>query len=372
MLSFWEKNTFCNYDYIIIGSGITGLSVACELKENHPNKSVLVLERGLLPTGASTKNAGFACIGSLSENLADIELMGENAFLQLVQDRWHGLQILRQRLGDTAIQFENNGGFELLLKHQNNTFIDKLSDMNKRLFPLFNKPIFSLQTEAPKQFGLNQNLVDTCIKNEVEGQIHTGKMMLALQQYATQLGVQLITGAEVLSVTENTQEVSVQTASVCFTAQHLFICTNAFSKQLLPHITLEPGRGQVLVTAPIPKLKVKGTFFFDEGYYYFRNLDNRIIFGGGRNLDFETENTLAFGSNQKILTQLHYYLKELILPNTNFEIEHTWSGIMAFGSDKTPLVKRISERQSMAIRLNGMGVALGSKLAKDIVALSAD
>lgn len=372
MLSFWEKTSLCNYDYIIIGSGITGLSVACEIKENYPNKSVLVLERGLLPTGASTKNAGFACIGSLSENLSDIELMGENAFLQLVNNRWQGLQILRQRLGDTAIQFENNGGFELLLKHQNNAFVDKLSYMNKLLMPLFNRPIFSVQTEAANHFGLNQNLVDTCIKNELEGQLHTGKMMLALQQYATQLGVQLITGAEVLSIEENTQEVCVQTTSICFTAQHLFICTNAFSKKLLPQITLEPGRGQVLATTPIPNLKVKGIFFFDEGYYYFRNLDNRIIFGGGRNLDFETENTQQFGSNQKILTQLYYYLKELILPETNFEIEHTWSGIMAFGSDKTPLVKRISERQSMAVRLNGMGVALGSKLARDIVALSAD
>jgi glycine/D-amino acid oxidase-like deaminating enzyme len=370
MLSFWEKNTFCNYDYIIIGAGITGLSVACELKENHPNKSVLVLERGLLPTGASTKNAGFACIGSLSEHLEDIKLMGENAFLQLVQDRWQGLQILRKRLGDAAIQFEGNGGFELVLKHQNNTFLNKLHDMNKLLLPLFNKPIFSVQTAAAKTYGLNQNLVDTCVKNEVEGQINTGQMMLALQQYAAQLGVQIITGAAVLSITENTQQVSVQTTSICFTAQHLFICTNAFAKQLLPHVMLEPGRGQVVVTAPIPNLKVKGTFFFDEGYYYFRNFENRIIFGGGRNLDFDTENTLAFGSNQKILAQLNYYLQELILPNINYEIAHTWSGIMAFGSNKTPLVQNISERQTIALRLNGMGVALGSMIARRAVKLA--
>jgi glycine/D-amino acid oxidase-like deaminating enzyme len=162
----------------------------------------------------------------------------------------------------------------------------------------------------------------------------------------------------------------VETTSICFTAQHLFICTNAFAKQLLPHVTLEPGRGQVLVTTPIPNLKVKGTFFFDEGYYYFRNFENRIIFGGGRNLDFETENTLAFGSNQKILAQLNYYLQDLILPNTNYEIAHTWSGIMAFGSDKTPLVQNISERQTIALRLNGMGVALGSMIARRAVKLA--
>jgi glycine/D-amino acid oxidase-like deaminating enzyme len=370
MLSFWEKNTFCNYDYIIIGAGITGLSAACEIKEKQPNKSVLVLEKGLLPSGASTKNAGFACIGSLSENCADINLMGEDAFMQLVHNRWQGLQILRNRLGDAPISFESYGGYELLLQNQNTAFLDQINHVNQLLFPIFNATIFSLQTHAAKQFGLNQNWVKTAIKNEVEGQINTGKMMQALITYTQKLGVNILTGAKVLYLQENPENVLVQTEKIDFKAKHLLLCTNAFTQELLPNIELEPGRGQVLVTAPIPNLKIKGIFFFDEGYYYFRNFENRIIFGGGRNLDFTLENTTEFGSNQKILDALHYYLKELILPETPFKVEHNWSGIMAFGSDKTPIVKRISERQSMAVRLNGMGVALGSKLAKDLVEIS--
>jgi hypothetical protein len=42
---------------------------------------------------------------------------------------------------------------------------------------------------------------------------------------------------------------------------------------------------------------------------------------------------------------------------------------MAFGSNKLPLVQKISERQFLGVRLNGMGVALGSKIAKDLVQL---
>jgi len=370
MLSFWEKNTFTNYDYIIIGAGITGMSAACEIKEKWPHKSVLILEKGLLPSGASTKNAGFACIGSLSENCADIALMGEDAFMQLTLNRWQGLQILRNRLGDDAIAYESNGGYELVLTGKDDVFINQLDYMNQLLFAHFNKSLFTLQPQAAKQFGLNQHLVKTVIKNEVEGQLDTGKMMQALICYAQKLGVSIITGAQVLNVQENLENVLVQTETIDFKAKHVFFCTNAFTKELLPGIELEPGRGQVIVTTPIPNLKVKGIFFFDEGYYYFRNYQNRIIFGGGRNLDFARENTTAFGSNQKILDTLQYYLKELILPETPFEMEHNWSGIMAFGSDKTPLVKRISERQSMAVRLNGMGVALGSKLAKDLVEIS--
>ena len=85
MLSFWEKNSFLNYDYIIVGSGILGLSTACEIKESFPDKEILVLERGIFPTGASTKNAGFLCFGSLTEILADIKLKGEDNAIQLVE-----------------------------------------------------------------------------------------------------------------------------------------------------------------------------------------------------------------------------------------------------------------------------------------------
>ena len=72
MFSYWEQQSFFNYDYIIIGAGITGLSTAIELKERQPKATVLVLERGILPTGASTKNAGFACMCSDTELLADL------------------------------------------------------------------------------------------------------------------------------------------------------------------------------------------------------------------------------------------------------------------------------------------------------------
>jgi glycine/D-amino acid oxidase-like deaminating enzyme len=369
MLSFWEKRSFINYDYIVIGAGITGLSVACELKEQNADANVLVLERGMLPTGASTKNAGFACIGSLSENLYDKSVMGEKALLDLVQSRHKGLQILRNRLGDEAIAYDACGGYEIILNSEDQNFVSQMDEMNALLYPLFNKNVFSLCHDKIKEFGFSKH-ASQLIYNYLEGSIDSGKMMNSLWLHAQKLGVKIITGAEVKSIDENKEAVEVAVNGMSFKAQKIFICTNAFTKSLLPNIELNPGRGQVLVTKPIPNLKVDGTFFFDEGYYYFKNFENRIVFGGGRNLDFEGENTTNFGSNQKIIEKLQTYLKELILPDTDFEIEHTWSGIMSFSDNKLPLVEALSERQFLGVRLNGMGVALGSKIAKDLVALA--
>ena len=77
-LSYWEKETYINHtDLLVVGAGIVGLSTAIHYKERFPSKKVTVIERGYLPTGASSKNAGFACIGSPSELLADLKSSSE-------------------------------------------------------------------------------------------------------------------------------------------------------------------------------------------------------------------------------------------------------------------------------------------------------
>jgi glycine/D-amino acid oxidase-like deaminating enzyme len=58
---------------------------------------------------------------------------------------------------------------------------------------------------------------------------------------------------------------------------------------------LKPARAQVLITKPIDSLKIKGTFHMDRGYYYFRNIDNRVLIGGGRNLDLKKRKQIDLG-----------------------------------------------------------------------------
>ena len=116
-LSYWElKNWFTAIDYTIVGSGIVGLHTALRLRERFPAAKILVLEKGMLPQGASTKNAGFACFGSLSEILEDLKTHSEDDVVALIEKRWKGLQLLRKKLGDQAIDFKPHGGYELFLK----------------------------------------------------------------------------------------------------------------------------------------------------------------------------------------------------------------------------------------------------------------
>ena len=116
-LSFWEKSTFfAEIDVAIIGSGLVGLNAAITLKALRPSWKIVVLEKGVLPSGASTRNAGFACVGSPSELLDDLTYQTENEVFRVVEKRWKGLEKLLNRVGEDALDFQKNGGYELFLE----------------------------------------------------------------------------------------------------------------------------------------------------------------------------------------------------------------------------------------------------------------
>ena len=364
--SYWElKEWFTNIDFTIVGSGIVGLNCALHLKKSYPKATVLILESGMLPQGASTKNAGFACFGSLSELIDDLKTHTSEEVYNLVDKRWRGLQLLRENLGDKKIDFQQHKGFELFESKE--LFEDCLTEkdtLNKLLKPMFKEDVFSV-TENVFNF---QNSYNKYFSNKFEGQIDTGKMAIELVAKVQKLGVKILNNISVESFIENGNKVAIETNKIAFKTNKLCIATNGFSNQLLDE-KVAPARAQVLITKPIKNLHIKGTFHLDKGYYYFRNINNRILLGGGRNIDFETEKTTMFGHTKIIQNKLEQILKDTILYNTSFEIEHRWSGIMGVGEQKKAIVKQVSSNVFCGVRLGGMGVAIGSLVGKELAEL---
>jgi len=370
--SYWERTAFIdNADVIIIGSGLVGLSAALHLKKQEPALKVLVLERGFLPTGASTKNAGFACFGTVSEQLAALDKSSEDEVLQMVDYKWRGLQRLRQNLGDENIDYQQYGGYELFGNDEQEK-AERCTDQIERLNKLFqpaigSAAIYSVADAKIPGFGFGNT--SRMIYNAFEGQIDTGKMMRILLNQVYNLGVLVLNGCEIRQIEQENGFISLTTSQGNFKAGKVILATNAFANQLFPELKVTPGRGQVLVTKPITGLKLKGTYHFNEGYYYFRNIDNRVLFGGGRNLDFAAEETWEFGQTEAVKQQLTQYLKQIILPGQNFEIDYWWSGIMGFGENITPIVKQVEPNVFCAVRCNGMGVAMGSLVGEEVAGL---
>ena len=373
MLSIWERNELIHYDHIIIGSGIVGLTTAYYVKKKNPSKSVLVLERGLLPTGASTKNAGFACMGSLTEILDDLKIASEEEVLELFRLRKKGLERLQSIVGKEKIGYQTNGSYELIFKNEI-AALEKIDYCNQLLRKEIKQDAFRLNNAKIQEFGFNG--VCAMVENLCEGEIDTGLMMKNLIQLVSSMGVEIKTGCEVLSFNEHSNQVEIICNNpilkneLILKSNKLFICTNAFAKKLLPQANVTPGRGQVLITKPIPDLKFKGIFHFEEGYYYFREYKGCILFGGGRNIDKQTEETTEFELNQAIQQSLIEKLQTIILPNQAFEIDLQWTGIMAFGPTKKPIIEPYSDKVFVGVRMGGMGVAIGSEVGFSLAEMS--
>lgn len=364
-LSFWERQSwFSNVDFAVVGSGIVGLNAALELRALHPQSNILILEKGSLPEGASTKNAGFACFGSLSEILDDLSSYPEEAVLELIQKRFRGLQVLRQLLGDETIDFKPFGGYEYFLEKDRTLYescLSRLPMVNDMLRPIFRSDVFSTEVD---RFGF-AGIQPYAIFNPLEAQIDTGKMMQTLLSKVQSAGIKMLNGQTVTGFNDTGASVEIALGDFSFRAKKVLFATNGFASGLTSG-EVKPARAQVLITYPIKNLDIKGTFHMDRGYYYFRNVGDRILLGGGRQTDFETENTEIFGLNPNIQNHLEDLLKTVILPDTPFTIDHRWSGIMGMGGDKSPVVEKLSENVTYGVRLDGMGIAIGSLIGQEL------
>ncbi|MGI8892177.1 MAG: NAD(P)/FAD-dependent oxidoreductase [Bacteroidia bacterium] len=368
-ISFWEHEVFFkDIDVAIIGSGIVGLSAALHLKTTAPELNVIVLERGVYPYGASTRNAGFACFGTLSEICRDLDLYPDEEVFKMVEKRWNGLLNLRAIVGDEKSEFEMCGSHELFFSEDQNNYnkyISKLDFINNKIEAITGiGENFAISGEGKTEYGFKN--VTHLIESKAEGLIHSGKTMKTLMKRVRDAGVEILNGIEINSFNDEGTRVLIKTSNnINIFASKLLIATNGFTNKLIKDIDVVPARGQVIVTSPIMNLKVKGAFHFNEGYYYFRNVGNRILFGGGRNLNLKAEETSEMGLTETVQQKLEYYLKEVILPETHCAIDFRWSGIMGMGSSRSVLMQNITDNVSCAVRLSGTGIAIGTLIGKE-------
>ena len=393
-ISVWEQSTyFAPKDLVIVGCGFVGLWTAYEAIHKNPKLNITILERGIMPSGASTRNAGFSCFGSVSELMYDLQLMGEADMLATVKMRYDGLQRIQKVFKAAEIDYNQWGGYELFEAKK----IDKKSTvkkvdagydisnldadiayLNKILAPVLKTakkngkylPIYTNATKDLKKLGFQG--IEALAFNQLEGQLNSAKLVLALQKAVQAKGVQILFNTEVKKFKSHSKGVTIHTnLEAPLETKQFIVCTNGFAKQLIPNLDVVPARGQVFVTEPIPNLKFKGTFHYDEGFYYFRNLGNRLLLGGARNKDFKNEKTYSLETSTKIQKVLEDFMMQHILPKgaKKPKIELRWSGTMGIGKIKKPIIQEVQPNVFCAVRMSGMGVAIAPIVAQKAIKL---
>ena len=357
--SFWERNHYFRpADFTVLGGGIVGMNAALRLRELHPSARIVVLERGTIPAGASTRNAGFACFGSPGELLDDVQEIGWEKTAALVRMRLHGLDQLRRRVGDAGLRYAPVPGYELFDDSDGERFAAiraHLPQFNTLLAEICGGRTTYREVSPPLprfKFGFQFS---------GEGQIDPAAMMDRLHRLAVSADIQIQYGAEVVAFSEQADSVVLQLASGnTLRTGRLIVAVNGFARQLLPDLDVQPARNQVLITEPLTGDVPRGNFHLERGYVYFRNVGNRILLGGGRHLNKAGETTDQFGATEQIEDYLDRLLHEKILPGQRPKIATRWSGILGVGKSREPIVSRHGNRIVLAVRLGGMGVAIGT------------
>jgi glycine/D-amino acid oxidase-like deaminating enzyme len=366
-LSYWERRHICRGgDLAIVGAGLTGLFTALFVREKFPHWKIDLFEKRQFGAVASTRNAGFACFGSPSEVLGDIDSMGNDAAIALVEKRWKGLERLKRLVPENAMRLKQNGGYEVFLN--NSLYEDvreRLPDLNRAMADIFSGIVYHEVRPDHKTWKGK-------IRIDGEASLDPFALCHYLEKQLTSQGVQIYRGIEIADFSETENGVVLESEHLGEVRySHLILATNALTS--IPGIasSITPSRNVVLVSKPYEKPCIKGNYHEYKGYVYFRDLGNRLLIGGGRHWEMDASKTISLEVPNEQVQRLENYARENIPGASAFTTDIAWSGIIAASprGDKRTLLKREGERTLVAARLSGMGVALSNVLESEAAEL---
>ena len=372
--SYWEREGLLGrVDHVVVGGGIVGMACALALRERLPGATIRLIERGSLGCGGTTRNAGFACFGSPTELLEDLESLGKTALLELVERRWTGLQRLMDRLGKEEIGFQNTGSWEVFTGLEGVKSAARASKclgaLNELLEPVLGPDVFRNAPEAARAW----RAVDA-IHSPLEGVIDTAAMVRSFWRLLNAAGIERISGLEIAELTTGSNGVRIGTPHGSIDAGQVWVCTNAMASELLDPVgevlLVKPSPNRVLVTEKLAQLPMEGAFHSERGYIYFRSLDGRLLIGGGRHWGHDRDWSHC-SADKKALSvlvwdnQLEDFLAERL--GHRPKIEHRWTGWLGVGKQRTPLIGSANERIHYAVRLGGMGVDIGMEVGESLL-----
>lgn len=343
-------------DMVIVGAGLIGSYLALRLSALE--RQVMVLDARHVAGGASGRNGGLLLSGiarCYSEACRDYGRAMASDLWRLTERNRETMIGWATRLGTPV---RRCGSYTLACT-------EAQADDLRESAALLHEDGVAVEWHASDPLGRGFR---AAVGHRDDGAIQAALLTAALMRAST---ATLRETAEVYALESQADGVLVRARGGDLLAQQVILATNAWTPLLVEEFAglIVPGRGQVLATAPVPRV-VERSCSCDDGFEYFQQLpDGRFVLGGFRNLAFAEEQTYADNTTPLIQQALDEFIARHFPELVGAPVERRWSGTMAFTADGLPLVGRLrrDERIAFAVAFNGHGLGLGVAAADDLL-----
>ncbi len=348
-------------DVVIVGGGITGVTLAYTLADE--GASAVVLEGGLIAGSASGRNAGFLLAAPAEPYTEAIALWGRGGARAVLEIGRRTHERVRQLVETLEIEcdYRRTGSVRL-------TRTEEEAEDQRASLPLMRADGFPAQEVGPATImSRGHEHFTSAFVTEEDGEFHPVRFLHGVARAAERRGAKLFAHSALTSARWISGGWEARTALGMVRARTLVIATNAYAPRLCPALgpLIAPRRSQMLVTAPIAREVAVRPTYAHWGYQYWRQApDGRLLIGGWRDLDLDAESGFDEVTTPKIQAGIEHGLAELV--PEGIAIERRWSGIMGFARDGRPLVGWLDAEHHLAISAgytgHGMGMAAACTL----------
>ena len=308
--AFFYNAGMKNWDVIVIGGGIIGLSLSIELRKK--GASVLLVERGE-PGREASSAAGGMLVDCLFETAAALQSLA-TASASLYPEFVHELEL------ESGIKIDLRDQGTILFPSAAHTSHPALESVAQLPAPLaefepalavINRPAFYLRERSVDPRALVQAALQTAKRREVD--VSSGETVVAVN----------LSDGRVSGVT--TQKTS-------FLSPKVVNCAGAWSGQIAPHaFPTRPVKGQMLCLVSTSRM-LKHVIRSPEVYLIPRS-DGRIILG-------TTVEEAGFDKRTDVATiqRLHGAAIAMVPELRNAKILEDWAGLRPGTPDALPIL----------------------------------
>jgi len=360
------------FDVIIVGAGITGLSTAFWLEKENPSLRIAIVEKSRMGFGASGRNAGFVTCGSVEHFNRMISKHGLDQASEIWKFSETNRLLLQQEIVQEKaeqIQFEQKGAFSLAAQEHEFAELKKCAEIMATL---------KIPTEIIEGYDIEKRLGAVNFVGGIKylDDASTDPMAL-LMLMRSKIKTPIFEDVEVgrIETAENGSKL-LKTDKGDFHASLVVLALNGYSAHLHPYFAdkIYPTRAQCLMTEAVPRF-MEGPCYANFYLDYFRQLPTgELLIGGFRQLEKATEVGISDHITEVIQNSLHQFVMNYLPQFNKASITHRWAGVMGFSKDGEPMVGSIPDDPAIffAGGYTGHGLGLAFNTAKTLVDLIFD